>query len=201
MCVEGTEGQGRVQMRGKVCEIKAAQPKESTNFNGNRGGRRGSTNRGYRSYQQPQQQGYPTNLDVYLQGYPAPANGDGSSSVNQGVPSTLSGQPMMYPPYGMGAYYHGMPSAAAYNPYAMGYHAQDGHYYDHPASMDAYGASPHMPSVMTATAPGPHAQQNAVYGNGFVPVGGDNQEAVAFAIQTDESPPQGTSSGEEAKQT
>lgn len=203
MCVEGTEGQGRVEMRGKVCEIKAAQPKESTNYNGNRGGgRRGGNNRGYRSYQQQQQQqGYPTNGEVYHQGYP-PANGDGSSAVNPGVPSTLSGQPVMYPPYGMGAYYPppaGMPGAAAYNPY-MGYHAQDGHYYEHHASVDAYGAAaPHMPSVMTATAPGPHAQQNVLYGNGFVPVGGDNQEAAA-ARQADESP-QGTSNGEEAKQT
>ena len=179
MCVEGTEGQGRVQMRGKVCEIKAAQPKESSNRNGGgptSRGRRGSDggNKGYRTYQQ---QVYPTNEQAAVyhhQGYPL-TNGD--AAVNQGVPSTLSGQPVMYSPYGMSAYYPGMPGGAAYNPYMGGYsqEAAAAVYYDQHGGMDAYG---HMPSVMTATPPGPRTQQQSVaYGNGFVPVGGDNPEA------------------------
>jgi RNA-binding protein Musashi len=205
MCVEGTEGQGRVQMRGKVCEIKAAQPKESSNNSGggtSRGRRGSGGNKGYRSYPQ---QVYPTNEQAAVyhhQGYPQ-TNGDGT--VNQGVPSTLPGQPVMYSPYGMSAYYTtpavGMHGGTVYNPYMGGYSqeaaAAAAAYYDHHGGMDAYV---HMPSVMTATPPGPHAQQqNAAYGNGFVPVGGDNPEASTPAETrqvTDESP-QGTNTGEE----
>lgn len=191
-------------MRGKVCEIKAAQPKESSNYNGGGGtnrGRRGSGggNKGYRSYQQ---QVYPTNELYHHYGYP-PANGD--AAVNQGVPSTLPGQPVMYSPYGMGAYYPpaGMHGGAAYNPYMGGYSqeaAAAAAYYDHQGGMDAYG---HMQSVMTATPPGPRAQ--AAYGNGFVPVGGDNPEASdtpAVTRQVEDESPQGTpAGGEEANQT
>jgi RNA-binding protein Musashi len=184
MKVEGTDGYGRVQMRGKVCEIKAAQPKESSTYN-TRGKRGGGNNKGYRSYQQPQP-GYPPNEQAYPRpGYPI-SNGD--SPVNQGVPSTLpmpTAQPVMYNPYGMGAYY----------PPSYGY--PDGiHPYYEQGAMGVYS----MPSVMMATAPGPQAQQNegyALYGNAFVPVRENGQAAPAR--QEDESP-SGTSAEEESKQ-
>lgn len=87
MSVEGTEGQGRIRLRGKVCEIKAATPE--INYKG-----RGShTNYGgyghCSSYQHQQQQGYYRNS---------------TRAVNEGVPSTLPGKSSVaYPPYyGMG---------------------------------------------------------------------------------------------------
>lgn len=196
MKVEGTDGHGRVQMRGKVCEIKAAEPKESSGYNGKgkRVGGNYNNNRGYRSYQQP---GYPPNEQAYPRsGYPV-TNGDGPAAVNQGVPSTLpmtDGQPVMYNPYGMGAYYPHHSAATAYPPYgyASGVHP----YYE----QGAMGVYP-MPSTMTATAPGPHSHQDegyALYGNTFVPVG---ENGYAAPARTEDESPSGTSSVEESKQT
>lgn len=197
-------------MRGKVCEIKAAEPKESSNnyhARGRRGSGNNSNNKGYRSYP-PQGVGYPTNGDAYpSQGYPSTPEIPGQ--VNQGVPSTLpmsnGHHPAMYSPYGMGAAYYHHPScampAAAYPPY-VGY-PPEGAFYEQgnnmAAGMDAY------PSAMTATPPGPHSQQSneayeyvgASYGNGFVPV-----EYNQSARQEEVEPPQGTSSnGETGNQT
>jgi len=200
MKVDGTDGFGRVQMRGKVCEIKAAEPKESSTYNGGKGRRGGgsssSNNRGYRAYPQP---GYPSNGEAYpqQQGYPPATNSDGPVPVNQGVPRTLpmpNGHHMMYPHYAMGAYYP--PPAAMPAAYSHYGYAHDGlaQYYDQGA-MEAYA----MSSAMTAAAPGPHAQLNdgyALYGNAFVPV----EEQTAVPPRQEESPP-GTSSMEEAKQT
>jgi len=199
-----------------VCEIKAAEPKESSNnANGGGRGKRGSS-RGYRSYPP---QGYPVNGEAYQPGFsperPVP-------SVNQGVPSSLppvhgqpvmagpNGQHVMYPPYGMGAYYPapaGMPGSV-YPPY-VGYDGvMQGHPYyeqqmaaEHPAYSNGAAAAAMPTSAMTATAPGPRPQQNGmeyvpVYADGFVPV--ENGQAVT--ARQDESPP-ATSSGEEAKQT
>ena len=193
MSVEGAGGQngtGRVQMRGKVCEIKAAEPKEASNYNG-------KVRRGNKGYTRPvYQQGYPVNTEAYLPQSFSP-NGE-APSVNQGIPSTLPmpiQQPLMYPPYGMGAYYHhpeGM--HAAYHPY-VGY-PQEGqpHYYEQENIEQHYGG---LPSAMIATTPGPHTRNDAQsFGNAFVPVG-DNQVPVRQATES----PNGSSAGEEAKQT